>query len=106
MPWTRIDGPDETYLCGDVEYEIGSTYHNGIDAFVTITYFVTGADDNWAVEYRCAHWYVGHEDDETVSYDYAHATRFPRRSAAIAAAIDDAAEDEAWIFDMVDGVTA
>ena len=40
ITWQRVWGPDETYECGDVEYEIGSTYESSDRIVATIVYFV------------------------------------------------------------------
>ena len=73
--WKRTYGPAETYECGDVEYEMGSTYDSSDNHRATITYFVTVTAETpvpqYGVEYRMETYIIGEEDDSTVTYDWA-----------------------------------
>lgn len=105
--WVRIAGPAETYDCGDVEYEIGSTYASGLKR-ATINYFVYQHDDDgpYTVEWRCESWRVDGDEQpidgsEWVTYDCAETVGFATLAEAVTSVDLHAAVDESWIFNRM-----
>lgn len=96
--WHRVYGPTETYECGDVEYEVGSTYQSDKE-MATIIYFVIETGDTYGVLYRVQSWPIdGDEDDATYSYDWACQIKHPTLAEAIASADSFAQVDKSSIF--------
>lgn len=97
--WRRVYGPSETCECGDVEYEIGSTYEDDGNMTASIIYFVEAAPrETFAVWYKCESWKDGDFDNPTTSYDLASALSYDSLDEAIAKAKSFAAEDESYVF--------
>jgi hypothetical protein len=95
--WRREWGPVETAECGDVAYEVGSTYTNGRDR-VSLVYFVTEfGEAGFGVECRCASRTAG-SDDEVVSYEWACDAKCHSLAEAIDNANACARVDESYMF--------
>lgn len=103
--WTRTYGPDETCECGDVEYEIGSTYDSDDGMRIVITYFVEAVLDtndkpeSYGVRYKVESYAIGDEDNSVVDYDWASALAYSSLEKAVFKAQSCANEDESSMFD-------
>jgi hypothetical protein len=103
--WKRTYGPEETYECGDVPYEIGSTYESDDGMRGTITYFVEegfaredGTPDSYGVRYKDEVYKIGNEDDSSVEYEWGSPLAYRTLEDAIAKAKSLAAVDESDMF--------
>lgn len=102
--WKRTYGPEETCECGDVEYEIGSTYDSSDGMRIQLTYFVEASPDgdeptDYGVRYKVEVYEIGDEDNSTVDYDWASPLAYPTLEAAILKAQSYASADESGMFD-------
>lgn len=102
--WTRTHGPDETFECGDVEYEMGSTYDSDDGMRVVLTYFVeafpNGDDpESYGIRYKCETYAIGNEDNPVVAYDWASALAYDTLESAVAKCKSYAVVDESGLFD-------
>lgn len=98
VTWTRVWGPAETFVCGDVEYEMGSTYESSDRMRVDMTYFVEQTGETFGVMYKSEVYAIGQEDDALIDYEWASAVPYYSLEAAIAACRAFANVDESDMF--------